>query len=38
MIYRSTNKLSPNVDFREAAVTGLAPDNGLFFPIEVPFL
>jgi len=38
MIYRSTNKLSPNVDFREAAVTGLAPDNGLFFPIEVPVL
>lgn len=38
MLYRSTNKQSDKVDFREAAITGLAPDKGLFFPEKIPVL
>ncbi|SEC78506.1 threonine synthase [Tenacibaculum sp. MAR_2009_124] len=32
MNYYSLHKKSPNVSFREAAVNGLAPDRGLYFP------
>jgi threonine synthase len=36
MQYYSLQKQSPNVDFRTAAVTGQAPDKGLYFPTEIP--
>ena len=36
MQYYSLQKQSPNVDFRAAAVTGQAPDKGLYFPMEIP--
>ena len=36
MKYRSTNKQTPSVDFRESALAGMAPDNGLFFPETIP--
>jgi threonine synthase len=32
MQYRSTNKISPAVDFRQATINGQAPDKGLYFP------
>lgn len=38
MLYYSTNKNSPNVDFREATIKGQAPDKGLYFPERVPQL
>jgi threonine synthase len=36
MQYYSLGKNSPNVDFRRAAITGQAPDKGLYFPITIP--
>ena len=36
MQYYSLGKQSPNVDFKTAAITGQAPDKGLYFPIEIP--
>jgi threonine synthase len=36
MQYYSLQKQSPNVDFRIAAITGQAPDKGLYFPTEIP--
>ncbi len=36
MFYRSTNNKSDKVDFRKATLTGLALDNGLFFPEQIP--
>ena len=36
MLYHSTNKRSPKVDFREATIKGLAPDKGLYFPEKIP--
>jgi threonine synthase len=36
MNYYSTNKRSPIVDFRQAAINGLAPDKGLYFPEQIP--
>jgi len=36
MQYYSLQKQSPNVDFRTAAITGQAPDKGLYFPMELP--
>lgn len=36
MHYYSLNKKSPVVSFREAAVTGQAPDKGLYFPERIP--
>ena len=38
MLYYSTNKKSPLVNFQEAAITGLAPDSGLYFPETIPVL
>jgi threonine synthase len=38
MKYFSTNKQSPLVDFRQATITGQAPDKGLYFPEEIPQL
>jgi threonine synthase len=38
MKYFSTNKQSPEVDFREATIRGQAPDKGLYFPEQVPAL
>ena len=38
MLYYSTNKKSPLVNFREAAITGIAPDKGLYFPKTIPVL
>lgn len=38
MLYYSTNRLSPEVDFREALIRGLAPDGGLYLPERVPRL
>ena len=35
MMYRSLNHQSPDVDFREAAIRGQAPDKGLYFPDRV---
>jgi len=34
--YFSTNRQSPIVDFREAAIQGQAPDKGLYFPETIP--
>jgi len=36
MHYFSTNRTSPHVTFREAAVAGQPADKGLYFPSEVP--
>ena len=36
MNYYSTNKNSPLVDFKEAAIKGQAPDKGLYFPGRIP--
>lgn len=36
MKYYSTNKQSPAVDFKEAAIAGQAPDKGLYFPEYLP--
>lgn len=36
MKYFSTNKNSPVVDFKEAAIKGQAPDKGLYFPERIP--
>ena len=36
MNYYSTNKQSPLVDFKEAAIRGQAPDKGLYFPETIP--
>jgi threonine synthase len=36
MQYYSLGKNSPNVDFRTAAITGQAPDKGLYFPSTIP--
>ena len=36
MKYYSLGKQSPNVDFKTAAITGQAPDKGLYFPIDIP--
>ncbi len=38
MQYYSLNKKSPNVNFRDAAITGQAPDKGLYFPEKIPTL
>jgi threonine synthase len=38
MQYYSLQKQSPNVDFKTAAITGQAPDKGLYFPTEIPQL
>ena len=38
MLYYSTNKNSPKVDFREATIKGQAPDKGLYFPEQIPQL
>lgn len=36
MQYYSLGKQSPNVDFKTAAITGQAPDKGLYFPTSIP--
>jgi threonine synthase len=36
MKYYSLNKQSPEVDFKEATIKGLAPDKGLYFPDHIP--
>ncbi|MEI9945013.1 MAG: threonine synthase [Chitinophagaceae bacterium] len=36
MRYYSTNKKSPEVDFKEATIKGQAPDKGLYFPERIP--
>ena len=36
MQYFSTNKYSSEVSFREALFTGLAPDGGLYMPLDYP--
>lgn len=38
MLFYSLNKQSDSVSFREAAITGLAPDKGLYFPERIPKL
>ena len=38
MQYYSLHKTAPDVDFRQAVVTGQAPDKGLYFPREIPRL
>lgn len=38
MLYYSTNKQSPKVDFKEATIKGQAPDKGLYFPETIPQL
>lgn len=38
MRYYSLNRQSPDVDFREAAIRGQAPDKGLYFPAQLPKL
>lgn len=36
MQYFSTNKQSPEVDFKDATIQGQAPDKGLYYPAYVP--
>ncbi|MCM8817998.1 MAG: threonine synthase [Candidatus Omnitrophica bacterium] len=36
ILYRSTNKKSPIVDFKQAVLKGQAPDYGLYMPLEIP--
>jgi threonine synthase len=38
MLYYSTNRKSEQVTFREATITGQAPDKGLYFPEIIPKL
>ncbi|RYY16932.1 MAG: pyridoxal-phosphate dependent enzyme, partial [Chitinophagaceae bacterium] len=38
MLYYSTGKIAPRVDFREATINGQAPDKGLYFPEKIPLL
>jgi threonine synthase len=38
MKYYSLNKKSPQVSFKDAAITGQAPDKGLYFPERIPTL
>ena len=38
MQFYSTNNPSVRVDLREAVTRGLAPDNGLYMPAEIPML
>ena len=38
MLFYSLNKKSDPVSFRDAAITGLAPDKGLYFPERIPEL
>ena len=38
MQFYSTNNPSVRVDLREAVTKGLAPDNGLYMPAEIPML
>ena len=38
MLYYSTNKISPKVNFKDATVLGQAPDKGLYFPERIPIL
>ncbi len=38
MLYYSTNKKSPEVDFQTAVLNGLPPDNGLYMPKHIPKL
>ena len=38
MRYFSTNNNSPKADFKEATITGQAPDKGLYFPEVIPVL
>lgn len=38
MNYYSTNKQSPQADFKTATINGLAPDKGLYFPERIPAL
>jgi threonine synthase len=38
MIYFSSNRQSPQVSFMDAAINGLAPDGGLYFPEYIPQL
>ncbi len=36
MQFYSLNKISPNVNFKDATVNGQAPDKGLYFPENIP--
>jgi len=36
MKFYSLNKQSPEVDFKQAAIAGQAPDKGLYFPEQIP--
>ncbi|MEO6548459.1 MAG: threonine synthase [Ferruginibacter sp.] len=36
MQYFSTNRQSPQVDFKQATINGQAPDRGLYFPEMIP--
>ncbi len=38
MLYYSLNNNSPKVSFKEATIRGQAPDKGLYFPENIPFL
>jgi threonine synthase len=38
VLYESTNRKASRVSFREALITGQAPDMGLYTPVEVPRL
>jgi len=38
VLYYSTNKLSEPLNFRDAAISGQAPDKGLYFPEFIPQL
>src|SRR5690606_19491143 len=38
MKYFSTNRKAPSVDFKDATLSGQAPDKGLYFPSVIPAL
>ena len=38
LLFRSTNGRSPAVNLRQAVLSGIAPDRGLYFPESFPVL
>jgi threonine synthase len=38
LLFASTNRSAPRVTFREALINGIAPDGGLYMPVDIPRL
>jgi threonine synthase len=37
-LFQSTNGRAPRVTFRDALINGIAPDGGLYMPVEIPVI